>query len=179
MPRRTLESVLAALRAHTSSATSYARIELGRGLLVLEREPTLWNTRFGSFKDLVEENHLCDWSAYTLFKEAEASFGSGLVDDIGYWAATRLVTVPAAGRRKVAEHFRHWLSGRLLMFPSYQLLDDWLAANYPQYFAVQKKTKRASVIERLRAERDRFQRSYERVARENRRLKEALLTLSA
>ena len=178
MARRTLESALTALRAHTSSATSYARIELGRGLLALESEPTLWRKQFGTFKDLVEENHLCDWSAYGLFKEAEASFGSELVDDIGYWAATRLVTVPAAGRRKVAEHFRHWLSGRLLMFPSYQLLDDWLATNYPQYFANQK-PKKASVIERLRAERDRFQRSYERVMKENRRLKEALRTLSA
>ena len=163
-----LKKTLTTLKRCVSRVQSRDRICLGRKLIELEAQTDLWVGVYPRFQTLIRDNRLCDWDVYRRFKTAEKTLGSDLVNQLGYWAATRVVEAPSNQRKRIATRLHRWMSLQS-MHPSYQAIDDWLEHAYPTLFKAEPKV--SSLLSRLREELAFYKKAYEDLVKKHERYK--------
>ena len=165
---RKLDRVLAVLQNGANTYTSSGRISVCDGLVKLEIQEDVWGTRYPTFQALVEDNRFCAWNVYEAFKLAASVFDLRTIEKTGFWASLRIASIDKQSLRSmIAREVRRWqlLEG---LFTSYQAVDAWLRAKYPEQFPSAEKN---SLVEKLRKEISNLNHSYARVVAENQKLK--------
>ncbi len=167
---RELRRQLAIIRA-AANKTSEARILLCRLLIRLEQKRSVWEKDYDNFHALIEANHFLDVRVYDAFKAAETNLGTEVVDNLGFWAATRIGAFKEKDvRDTVVTDFTDWIAGTGLR-PSYQNVDEFLRQKHPHLMP---KPVPDPAISALRRERDMYRRAFERVRAEHDHVKAEL-----